>query len=167
MRRQKGFTLLELILVVAVILIIAAIAIPSYRRARMAANETSAVASMHSINIAQISYATSYPVQGFAADLNTLGPGPVPGNTSANSTNALLLDNVLGCTAGVGTTPCPKSGYNFSITIGSGSPASTYDSNANPIVWSDTGTRYFYSDNSEVIRYNITAIADVSDPAVQ
>jgi type IV pilus assembly protein PilA len=79
----------------------------------------------------------------------------------------LLLDNVLGCTAGVGTGTCTKSGYVFGITAGSGTPIDTYTSNANPSSYSQTGTRYFYSDNSAVIRFNTTAIATVYDSGIQ
>ena len=119
MRSQKGFSLVELLLVVAVILILSAIAVPNFMRARMAANESSAVASMHNIDTAQVAYAETYPLQGFAPDLNTLGPGSTSGSSSSSS-NASLLDNVLGCAAGVGTAYCEKSGYEFNITAGTG-----------------------------------------------
>src|ERR1022692_3897671 len=106
MRRQKGFSLVELLLVVAVIMIIAAIAVPNFMRARMAANESSAVASLHNVDTAQVAYAETYPLSGFAPDLNTRGPGTSGGSSSSSSTNASLLDNVLGCAAGVGTAYC-------------------------------------------------------------
>jgi type IV pilus assembly protein PilA len=167
MRKQKGFSLIELLLVVAVILIIAAIAVPSFLRARMAANESSAVGSMHNINIAQVAYVATYPLEGFAPDLNTLGPGTNVGNSTATSANALLLDNVLGCPAGVGTASCEKSGYNFSITAGTGTPLNTYSSNANPAALGQSGNRYFYSDNTDVTRYNTTAVATETDQPIQ
>jgi prepilin-type N-terminal cleavage/methylation domain-containing protein len=72
MREQKGFSLIELLLVVAVILIIAAIAVPNFLRSRMAANEASAVASLRNIESAQVAYNSTYPTFGFAPDLNTL-----------------------------------------------------------------------------------------------
>lgn len=167
MRRQKGFSLIELLLVVAVILIIAAIAVPSFMRARMAANESSAVGSLHNIGTAEVTYAATYATVGYAPDLNTLGPGTIAGNTSATSGNALLLDNVLGCPAGVGTASCMKSGYNFSITAGTGTPINTYTSNANPAVPATTGNRYFFTDNSDVIRYNASTIATLADAEIQ
>ena len=75
MRKQKGFSLIELLLVVAVILIISAIAVPSFLRSREAANESSAVGSLHDIETAQVAYSSTYPTLGFALNLSQLGPG--------------------------------------------------------------------------------------------
>ena len=78
MRKQQGFSLIELLIVVAIILIIAAIAIPNLLRAKMAANESSAVGSIRAINTAEITYASAYPTVGFAPDLASLGSTASP-----------------------------------------------------------------------------------------
>lgn len=136
---RRGFSLIELLIVVAIILVIAAIAIPNMVRARMSANEASAISSVRAINTAQVTYAVTYPSVGYADDLAKLG-APTSGN--ATSANAGLLDWVLGCPS----QPCPKSGYKFSIVNPTGTPVSSYGVIGIPQVVGQTGQRGFCSD---------------------
>lgn len=152
MRRMKGFSLIELLIVVAIILIIAAIAIPNLLRSRISANEASAVASLRTYNTAQSTYQSNY--NSYASTFTELGP-PASG-VAADSTAAGLVDSVLGCT---GTT-CGKAGYNFTIASASGN---VYTINAGPQAVNSTGIRYFFTDQSFVIRVNATGTASATD----
>jgi prepilin-type N-terminal cleavage/methylation domain-containing protein len=156
-KKQKGFSLIELLIVVAIILIIAAIAIPNLLRSRMAANEASAVGSLRSINTACVTYSSTYGI-GFPAQLADLGPG---GGGAASSTQADLIDSVLASGS--------KSGYTFSYSAGTPDTAgirNTYAVNAAPITPGTTGQRYFFTDQSGVIRQNTSAAASASDPPI-
>jgi len=157
MRRQNGFSLIELLIVVAIILIIAAIAIPSLLRARMAANESSAVASVRTINTGMVTYNATYPTVGFAATLAALGPNANP--CVATSTNACLIDSVLSS----GT----KSGYTFFAQGAGGPPASTYYTTAVPFVLNESGQRSFCSYSDAVLRVQPTGAGIASSAACQ
>ena len=155
-RKGEGFSLIELLIVVAIILIIAAIAIPNYMRAHIAANEASAVSSCRTINSAEINY-NSYYRQGFSSTLAQLGP---PTSGQANINQAGMVDAVLA--SGV------KSGCTFVY-----SPANIingrYDAyllNANPSVPQRSGSRYFFSDPSGLIRVAYGADAGPSDSPI-
>ena len=147
--KQKGFSLIELLIVVAIILIIAAIAIPNLLRSKMAANEASAVGSLRSINTAAVTFSTqcgSYP-----PSLAAMGP-PFVACTTAD-----LIDGVLSA----GT----KSGYTFVYTP-SAAPATTYTLTATPVTVGTTGQRYFFTDQSGVIRASNVGAADVNSTPI-
>jgi len=151
--KQKGFSLIELLIVVAIILIIAAIAIPNLLRSKMAANEASAVGSLRTLNTACVTFSTTYG--GYPASLVAMGGE----GTSAlpTSTSAELIDNVL--QTGI------KTGYSFSFSAAAADSAGNVDSyiiNAAPITPGVTGIRYFYTDQTGVIRANSAGAAATS-----
>jgi len=156
MSKQKGFSLIELLIVVAIILIIAAIAIPNLLRAKMAANEASAVQSIKTINTAEITYNSSYPTVGYAPQLSNLG-GVAP--CTPTSTTACLITSDLA--AG------NKSGYNFTATGTGGPPAVQYFATGIPVVPNQTGIRSFCSFEDAVIRVQPSGAGIASEAACE
>jgi prepilin-type N-terminal cleavage/methylation domain-containing protein len=155
-RDSQGFSLIELLIVVAIILIIAAIAIPNLLQSKMAANQASAVGALRTINTVEIEYSSTYN-QGFTSTLAQLGP-PASGN--ATSATAGLVDSVLA--AG------DKSGYSFIYAASAAVNGSTpnYTINANPITVGTTGQNYYYTDATDVIRQNTSTNSSASDSPI-
>jgi type IV pilus assembly protein PilA len=155
-RHSEGFSLIELLIVVAIILIIAAIAIPNLLKTKMAANQASAVASLRTLNTSEVTYSATYN-QGFSSTLAQLGT-PTSGN--ATSAAAGLIDSVLAAGS--------KSGYSFvyaaSTAVNNSTP--NYTINANPLTVGTTGQNYYYTDASNVIRINTSVTASASDSPI-
>jgi len=144
---KKGFTLVEIMIVVAIIALLAAIAIPNLLRARLNANESAAISALRTVSAAAISFRAvnaAYP-----AALNNLGAG----------SNPTYIDTVLGCAA----QPCAKQGYNFALT----GVANAFTSTARPQTFQTTGVRSFFVDATGVIRWtNADAAAGAGDAAL-
>ena len=147
--KPPGFTLVEMLIVVTVILIIAALAVPNLLRSKMSANEASTVSSLRTLNSACVSYSATWT--GFPLALSYLGPGKPSTATAAD-----LVDSVLAA----GT----KAGYTITYVSGPpiGGQVRTYTLSANPSVVGQTGSRYFFTDQTGVIRQNMGATATSS-----
>jgi prepilin-type N-terminal cleavage/methylation domain-containing protein len=156
-KSSKGFSLIELLIVVAIILIIAAIAIPNLLRSRIAANQASAVGSLRTLNTAEITYSSTYNV-GFPQTMSYLQPPAAGANPT--STAAGLIDSVLSGGS--------KSGYSFTYSPGASDSTgriNTYQFTAVPIS-NSTGTNYYFTDQSGVIRQNSTTTAASTDSPI-
>ena len=145
-KKQKGFSLIELLIVVAIILIIAAIAIPNLLRSKMAANEASAVGSLRTLNTSSVAFSTTYG--NYPTKLTDLGPSTAPTSTAADLIDSALVSG-------------SKSGYSF--TYSSATPYQQYSITAGPTNPGVTGQRYFFTDQSGVIRVNTSAAATSTD----
>ena len=157
-KKISGFSLIELLIVVAIILVIAAIAIPNFLNSKMAANEASAVQNLRTITTANTVYNTQYGI-GYASALVNLGDA---GGTTSTTTNAVLIDSVLAS----GT----KAGYTYVYVAGSmdgNGHFNSFTGNANPNLLGSTGRRFFFVDQSSIIRQNYTAAALPADPPIQ
>ena len=154
-RQQKGFSLIELLIVVGIILVIAAIAIPNLVMSRRRASDAAAVSSMHTLLTAETSYSTTYgQTVGFAGSLAVLGPAP-----TCDQTHACLIDNQLGCSS----EPCSKGGFiYFSTTDSSSPPVTDFAFTATPRGWMQTGTQNFCMAEDGVIRFQVGGSASLS-----
>jgi type IV pilus assembly protein PilA len=141
---SNGFSLIELLIVVAIILIIAAIAIPNLIRARIAANESSAASSVRRIATAEVAYNSAYPTVGYSPDLASLG-GPSNG-CNPSSTTACILDSIVSSGS--------KSGYQLAAVgfNGGAGPNNTFVAGSAPLTFNVTGFRNFCIVSDGVLR---------------
>jgi type IV pilus assembly protein PilA len=152
-----------LLIVVAIILIIAAIAIPNLIRSNMAANEASAVASLRTMNSSEVVYSSTYSVPTvFSPNLTSLSDGGTAANCTAgairNSANACLIDAALAAA----TVAPGKSGYTFTYAPAGGN----YTLTAAPVTVNSTGVHYFFTDQTVVIRTNAGAPATAASTPI-
>jgi type IV pilus assembly protein PilA len=155
--KQKGFSLIELLIVVTIILIISAIAIPNLVRNKIQANETAAVGAMRALTESALLYSNSY--SGFPHALSDLGPAT--GGTAASSAAADLIDSVLA--SGI------KSGYKFMYVAGPSDPGGnvqSYTITATPVTPGSSGQRSFFTDQSGTIRNTASGTADAASTPI-
>ena len=158
-KTQTGFSLIELLIVVAVILIIVAIAIPSLLRARIASNESATVGNIRTITTALVAYTVLFPACGYPNSLTRLQPGTPVSNAAAGLLDATTAADTLN-----------KSGYTVTYTLVSGvgdcvgEPGNGFEIRAKPQLLNRTGVRGFFTDASFIIRAGPNGNADATSP---
>jgi len=155
MRKVRGFSLIELLIVVAIILIIAAIAIPNLLRARISANDAAAASTVRNLNNSQATYLIQYGSIGYAATLAMLGP-----SNPCGPAGACLVDEVIGCPGA----SCIKSGYQYYLLTQPTTPVVSYTFTATPVGWATTGQRNICSNEDGIIKQQLAAVASLGGP---
>lgn len=162
--KSNGFSLIELLIVVAIILIIAAIAIPNFLRSRVAANQASAVESLRALSTAEFTYSSTYNV-GYTATLGYLGPPP--SGSADDISHADIVDNVLSGTAAGGSTAMTstKNGYLFTYSPGVSITGQvlSFTIHADPVNRGTTGLNSYFVDQTGVVRQNGSTQASAAD----
>lgn len=158
MRSANGFSLIELLIVVAIILVIAAIAIPNLLQARIAANEASAAGSLSAVKSAEVTYYTAYPNIGYANDIGSLG-GAAP--CTPSSASACLIDSLLSSSTPGST---GKSGFVYLATgiVTPGAVINTaFVAAGSPMTVHSTGNHDYCTTNDGVLRSQLALVGDL------
>jgi type IV pilus assembly protein PilA len=150
--KSRGFSLIELLIVVAIILVIAAIAIPNLLRSQIAARESAAAATVRNINNSEATYSIEFgSTVGYANTLQKLGPGP-----TCDKTSACLTDEVVGCAS----EPCTKSGFQYYLgSTSSAEPFGDFVVTSTPVAWGSTGMQNYCGIEDAVVRHQVNATA--------